>query len=66
MKLNTSRLVIKARANFSAFRTFVRFVLVWIGRFPLHLGVWKGLLFVIVALFGLLSYFFFVLTEPLV
>ena len=27
------------RANFSAFRTFVRFVLVWICRFPLPLGV---------------------------
>ena len=31
------------RANLSAFRTFVRFVLVWICRFPLHLGVWEGL-----------------------
>ena len=30
------------RANLSAFRTFVRFVLVWICRFPLPLGVWKG------------------------
>ena len=28
------------RANLSAFRTFVRFVLVWICRFPLPLGVW--------------------------
>ena len=27
------------RANLSAFRTFVRFVLVWICRFPLPLGV---------------------------
>ena len=36
------------RANFSAFRTFVRFVLVWICRFPLPLGVWEGLRFVIV------------------
>ena len=36
------------RANFSAFRTFVRFVLVWICRFPLPLGVWEGLWFVIV------------------
>ena len=33
------------RANLSAFRTFVRFVLVWICRFPLPLGVWEGLLF---------------------
>ena len=38
------------RANLSAFRTFVRFVLVWICRFPLPLGVWEGLRFVIVAL----------------
>ena len=46
------------RDNLSAFRTFVRFVLVWICRFPLRLGVWKGLRFVIVALPGLFSYFF--------
>ena len=38
------------RANLSAFCTFVRFVLVWICRFPLPLGVWEGLRFVIVAL----------------
>ena len=49
------------RANLSAFRTFVRFVLVWICRFPLPLGVWEGLRFVIVALPGLFSYLFFVL-----
>ena len=30
-------------ANFNAFRTFVRFVLVWICRFSLPLGVWEGL-----------------------
>ena len=47
------------RANLSAFRTFVRFVLVWFHRFPLPLGVWKGLRFVIVALPGLFSYLFF-------
>ena len=47
------------RANLSAFRTFVRFVLVWFYRFPLPLGVWKGLRFVIVALPGLFSYPFF-------
>ena len=41
------------RANLSAFRTFVRFVLVLICRFPLPLGVWEGLRFVIVALPGL-------------
>ena len=46
------------RANLSAFRTFVRFVLLWICRFPLHLGVWKGLRFVIVALPELFSYHF--------
>ena len=44
------------RANLSAFHTFVRFVLVWICRFPLPLGVWEGLRFVIVALPGLFSY----------
>ena len=47
------------RANLSAFRTFVRFVLVWICRFPLPLGAWEGLRFVIVALPGLFSYLFF-------
>ena len=46
------------RANLGAFRTFVRFVLVWICRFPLPLGVWEGLRFVIVALPGLFSYLF--------
>ena len=47
------------RANLSAFRTFVRFVLVKICRFPLPLDVWEGLWFVIVALPGLFSYLFF-------
>ena len=47
----------EVRANLSAFRTFVRFVLVWIW-FPLPLGVWEGLRFVIVALPGLFSYLF--------
>ena len=46
------------RANISAFRTFVRFVLVWICWFPLPLDVWEGLRFVIVALPGLFSYLF--------
>ena len=46
------------RANLSAFRTFVRFVLVRICRFHLPLGVWEGLPFVIVALPGLFSYLF--------
>ena len=47
------------RANLSAFRTFVRFVLVWICRFPLSLGVWERLQFVIVGLPGLFSDLFF-------
>ena len=47
------------RAHLSAFRTFVRFVLVWICRFPLPLGVWEGLRFVIAALPGLFSYLSF-------
>ena len=47
------------RANLSAFRTFVRFVLVWICHFPLPLGVWEGLRFVTVALPGLFSYLFY-------
>ena len=34
------------KANLSAFRTFVRFVFVWICRVPLPLGVWEGLRFV--------------------
>ena len=52
------------RANLSAFRTFVRFVLVWICRFLLPLGVWEGLRFVIVALPGLfLTFFQLNLTE---
>ena len=47
------------RANLSAFGTFNRFVLVSICRFPLLLGVWEGLRFVIVALRGLFSPLFF-------
>ena len=35
------------RANLSAFRTFVRFALVWFCLFPLPLGVWEALRFVI-------------------
>ena len=53
----------KERANLSAFVTFVRFVLVWICRFSLPLGVWEGLQFVIVALPGLFSYLFFINTN---
>ena len=46
------------RANLSAFRTFVRFALVWFYLFALPLGVWEGLRFVIVALPGLSLTFF--------
>ena len=46
------------RANLSAFRMFVRFVLVWICRFSLPHGVWEELRFVIVALPGLSFTFF--------
>ena len=48
------------RANLSAIRTFYRFVIVWICRFPLPLCVWEGLRFVIVALPGLSSYLFLI------
>ena len=51
--------LVEEKANLSAFRTFVRFVLVWICLFPLPLGVWEGLRFLIVSLPGLFSYFFF-------
>ena len=36
------------RANLSAFRMFVRLALVWFCQFPLPLGGWEGLRFVIV------------------
>ena len=51
--------LVEERANLSAFRTFVRFVLVWICQFALPLAVWEGLQFVIMALPGLFSYLFF-------
>ena len=51
------------RANLSAVRTFVRFVLVWFCRFSLPLGVWEGLRFVTVALPGLFSYLFFLIQK---
>ena len=44
------------RANLSAFRTFVRFALVWFCLFPLPLGVCEGLRFC-----GLFSYLLFYL-----
>ena len=46
------------RAGLGAFRTFVRFVLVWICRFPLPLGVWEVRRFMIVAPPWLFSYLF--------
>ena len=52
------------RGNLRAFRTFVRCLFVWICRFPLPLGVWKGLRFVSVALPGLFSYLFFNISMP--
>ena len=57
-------LVEEERANLSAFRTFVRFALVWFCLFPLPLGVWEGLLFVIVAFPGFFSYLFSFLVIP--
>ena len=50
--------LLEESTNLSDFRTFVRFVLVWVCRFSLPLGVWEGLRFVIVALPGLFSYLF--------
>ena len=55
--------LVEQRANIRAFRTFVRSMLVLICRFPLPLGVWKGLWFVIVAFPGLFSYIFFIKTD---
>ena len=46
------------RANLGAFRTFVRFALVWVCLFQLPLGVREGLRLVIMALPGLFSYLF--------
>ena len=50
------------RASLGAFRTFVRFALVWICLFSLPLGIWEGLRFVIVALPGFFSYPFLFLS----
>ena len=50
-------------ANLSAFRTFVRFALVWFCLFPLPLCVWEGLRFTIVALPGVFSYLFYTLSR---
>ena len=64
MVYSTRRLVLcltslrEERANLSAFRTFVRFALVWFCPFLLPLGVLERLRLVIVALTGLFSYLF--------
>ena len=50
------------RAILSAFRTFVRFALVWFCLFPLPLGVWDGLRLVIEALPELFFYLFYTLS----
>ena len=52
------------RANLIAFRTFVRFALVWFCLFLLPLGVWEGLRLVIVALPGFFSYLFTFSLDP--
>ena len=54
--------LVEQGANLNAFRTFVRFALVWFCLFPLPLGVREGVRFVIVALPGLFSYLF--LSNP--
>ena len=51
------------RANLSAFRTFVRFALVWFCLFPLPHGVWEGLWFLLVALPGIFSYPFSIAND---
>ena len=50
----------------SAFRTSVRFALVWFCLFSLPLGVWEGLRFVTVALPGLISYRLFLENSEVV
>ena len=49
------------RANIFAFRTLVRFALVWFYLFPFPLGVWEGLQLVVVALPGF--YIFFICLQ---
>ena len=43
--------------NLSAFRTFVRFALVWFCLFPLPLGVWEGLRLVFIIEINLIFMF---------
>ena len=54
----------KKRASLGAFRTFVRFALVWFCLFPLPLGVWEWMRFVIVALPGLFLFPLFLNQAP--
>ena len=49
----------RANLSFFFFGTCVRFALVWFCLVPLPLGVWERLWPVIVALPGLISFFFF-------
>ena len=58
MFFSPSSIAITSLGYLSAFRAFVRFVLVWFCRFPLPLGVWEGLRFMIVALSGFFSHLF--------
>ena len=57
----------RERANLSAFVRLLdlRLYRFWFCLFPLPLGVWEGLRFVIVALPGLFSYLFFLLYYKL-
>ena len=55
--------LVEERANFSAFRTFVRFVLVWFCRFSLPLCVLEGLRFMIMAFPGLFLLPFFIMGK---
>ena len=55
--------LVEESANLSAFRTFVRFALVWFCLFPLPLGVWEGLRFVMVALPELFWYLCFMIVA---
>ena len=48
------------RANLNAFRTCVRFALVWFCLFSLPLSVWEGQQFVIVTFPGLFPYISFI------
>ena len=49
----------KTELSLDAFCRFVQFALVWFCLFPLPLGVWEGLRFVLVGVPGLFSYLFF-------